>query len=266
MDLRSIRDEYIEEGLDFQNATARTCRDVFLTLVSASRLADHVTVKGGVVMQQISGDRRRATRDIDLDFVRYPMTEEGIRRFIRALCPRDSDVRVDIVGPIGELRHQDYRGRRTTIRITDSLGTSMETKLDLGVHDQLSIEQEMLWFDTALFDDGIALMANSKEQICAEKIRSLLRIGPASTRFKDVFDIYFILCREGVNDSTFVQAMNALVYEAFDMREGNSREVHDRLSYVLNDHRFRHNLARSRNNWLEANVGKVVSGILRCFE
>ena len=46
-----------------------------------ARLHDHVTVKGGVVMQQISGDRRRATRDLDLDFVRYPMTDEAIRAF-----------------------------------------------------------------------------------------------------------------------------------------------------------------------------------------
>ena len=38
-----------------------------------------------------------------------------------------------------------------------------------------------LWFDTALQDGGVALMANSKEQVCAEKLRSLMRIGAAST-------------------------------------------------------------------------------------
>ena len=105
MDLRRIRDVYIDDGLDFQNATARTCRDVVLSLISASRMADHVTVKGGVVMQQISGDKRRATRDLDLDFVRYPMTDEAIRSFIRTLCPSDVDVALEIVGPIEELKH-----------------------------------------------------------------------------------------------------------------------------------------------------------------
>ena len=150
MDLRQIRDVYIDDGLDFQNATARTCRDVVLTLISASRMADHVTVKGGVVMQQISGDRRRATRDIDLDFVRYPMTDEGIRAFIRTLCPADVDVRLEIVGPIDDLKHQGYHGKRVHLCVTDSTGTSMETKLDLGVHDKLPLEQLELWFDTAL--------------------------------------------------------------------------------------------------------------------
>ena len=265
MDLRQIRDAYIDDGLDFQNATARTCRDVVLTLISASRMADHVTVKGGVVMQQISGDKRRATRDLDLDFVRYPMTDEGIRSFIRALCPADADVRLEIVGPIEDLKHQDYHGKRVHLRITDSAGTSMETKLDLGVHDKLPLEQQELWFDTALQDEGIALMANSKEQVCAEKLRSLMRIGAASTRFKDVFDVYYLLCREGVDADALDNAMRVLVYDADDMREDGPTDAHARLSRVLNDRRFRRNLSNARNNWLGANVDKVVSGILRHF-
>ena len=40
-------------------------RYVVLTLIAASPMASHVTVKGGVVMQQVSGDVRRATRDVD---------------------------------------------------------------------------------------------------------------------------------------------------------------------------------------------------------
>ena len=39
----------------------------------------------------------------------------------------------------------------------------MEAKLDLDVHDKLPLEQQELWFDTALQDEGVALMANSKE-------------------------------------------------------------------------------------------------------
>ena len=265
MDLRQIRDSYIDDGLDFENATARTCRDVVLSLISASRMADHVTVKGGVVMQQISGDRRRATRDLDLDFVRYPMTEEGIQDFIRALCPPDAAVMLDIVGPIEELKHQDYHGKRVHLRITDEAGASMETKLDLGVHDKLPLEQRELFFDSALQDDGVALMANSKEQICAEKLRSLMRIGAASTRFKDVFDVYYLICRDGIDADAFDVAMRLLVYDADDMRESNAADARARLGRVLNDRRFRRNLSNARNNWLGANVDKVVAGILDYF-
>lgn len=236
-----------------------------LTLIAGSRMADHVTVKGGVVMQQISGDRRRATRDLDLDFVRYPMSDEAIRAFIRTLCPPDAGVRLEVIGPMEDLRHQDYHGKRVCLRIVDGSGASMETKLDLGVHDKLPLEQQELWFDTALRDEGVALMANSKEQVCAEKLRSLMRIGVASTRFKDVFDVYYLLCREGVDAESLDRAMHVLVYDADDMRENNPQDVRARLSRVLNDRRFRRNLSNARNNWLGANVEKVVAGILRHF-
>lgn len=265
MDLRRIRNSYIDEGLSFQNATARTCRDVLLLLISSSRMAGHVTIKGGVVMQQISGDRRRATRDIDLDFVRYPMTDDAIFAFIDLLRPADGNVRLDIIGPLEELKHQDYHGKRVHLRITDAYGTSMETKLDLGVHDKLPLQQKELWFDSALSDEGVALMANSKEQICAEKLRSLMRIGLASTRFKDVFDVYYLLCREGVDSNLLDQAMRVLVYDSDDMRESDPKDVFARLSHILGDRRFREHLARARNNWLCADVEEVIAGILRFF-
>lgn len=265
MDLTRIRDAYINDGLDFQNATARTCRDVVLSLISASGMACHVTVKGGVVMQQISGDKRRATRDLDLDFVRYPMTDEGIRSFVSALCPPGSDVKLEIAGPIDDLKHQDYHGKRVHLRMTDDSGVSFEAKLDLGVHDKLSLEQQELWFDAALQDEGIALLANSKEQICAEKLRSLMRIGAASTRFKDVFDVYYLLCIDGVDAAALDRAMHVLVYDADDMRENSLQDARKRLARVLNDRRFRRNLTNARNNWLGADVDEVVFNILECI-
>jgi hypothetical protein len=93
-----------------------------------------------------------------------------------------------------------------------------------------------------------------------------MRIGAASTQFKDVFDVYYLLCREGVDENALDQAMQLLVYDAGDMRENSSQDVYARLSRVLNDRRFRKNLANARNNWLGANIDKVVSGILRYFE
>ena len=33
----------------------------------------NVTIKGGVVMYGLSNDKRRATRDLDLDFIKYSL-------------------------------------------------------------------------------------------------------------------------------------------------------------------------------------------------
>ena len=47
------------------------CQDIILIKISQSNLAKNVTIKGGVVMHSLSNDKRRATRDMDLDFIRY---------------------------------------------------------------------------------------------------------------------------------------------------------------------------------------------------
>lgn len=266
MNIRKIRDSYLDGGLDYQNATVRACRDVILFQIAGSKMADHITVKGGVVVQQLSSDIRRATRDLDLDFVRYPMTNASIREFIEALCPKGSGIRFEIAGPIEDLKHQSYHGKRVCVRISDGHGASFETKLDLGVHDKLDIEQCELWFDSALNEEGVALMANSKEQICAEKIRALLRWGIASTRYRDVFDVYYLLCKEGVERDAFDCAMDAFVYRDPDMREADNNDVRIRLRSVLSNRHFRRKLENPRDNWLGMNVGKVAAGIVRYFE
>ena len=81
-----------------------------------------------------------------------------------------------------------------------------------------------------------------------------------------MFDVYYLLCREGVDTDVFDRAMHVLVYDDPGMKEGTAVEVHARLSRILGDRRFRHNLANARNNWLGANVDKVIAGILRKFE
>lgn len=45
----------------------------------------NVTIKGGVVMHSISNDKRRATRDIDLDFIKYSLDDSSIINFIKNL-------------------------------------------------------------------------------------------------------------------------------------------------------------------------------------
>lgn len=41
-------------------------------------------------------------------------------------------------------------------------------------------------------EDGASLLMNSREQIITEKVKSLLRFMTRNTRYKDIFDIYFL--------------------------------------------------------------------------
>lgn len=165
MDLNEMRAHYErEEGYSRLNATARVCQDVILSKLAASGMHDRVTVKGGVLMCALSGSSRRATQDIDLDFVRYPMTDGSIRSFVSALSNLDDGITVRVVGEIEELSQQDYKGRRVNLKISDGRIT-FDTKLDLGVHASTAMEQDELWFDVAHRQESVCLLANSKELI-----------------------------------------------------------------------------------------------------
>ena len=120
------------DGYVDDNAEAKVCQDVVLKAISESTLSRNVTIKGGVVMRSISKDARRATQDMDIDFIRYSLGDDSIRQFIKKLdCLEGIHIRQ--TGEITELKQQDYHGKRVYIIISDDTGDSIESKIDLGV-------------------------------------------------------------------------------------------------------------------------------------
>ncbi|WP_462331522.1 nucleotidyl transferase AbiEii/AbiGii toxin family protein, partial [Schwartzia sp. (in: firmicutes)] len=199
-----------EQGYRGANARARLCQDIVLEAISKGKLSRHVTIKGGVVMRSLTGDIRRATQDMDIDFIRYSLADEAIRKFVKDINVFE-DIRIEIVGTIEPLKHQDYQGKCINIRIYDNDGMTIDSKIDLGVHKDLTIQQEEYCFDVCMDDDGASLLINSKEQMLTEKLRSLLKFGPLSTRFKDVFDICYLV------DHVNYQALNScIIHYIFD--------------------------------------------------
>lgn len=68
-----------KEGYNEANAQARVCQDIILYGIAKGNLNRNVTIKGGVVMRSLSKDVRRATQDIDLDFIRYLEKLDGYK-------------------------------------------------------------------------------------------------------------------------------------------------------------------------------------------
>lgn len=141
-------------------------------------------------MHSISRDNRRATRDLDMDFIKYSLEDNSIHNFILKLNAVKDGISIEIVGKIEKLHHQDYDGKRVNIRLIDSNEFIINTKLDIGVHKLFDIEQDNYCFDLGIFKENVNLLINSREQIFAEKLKSLLKFGITSTRYKDVFDFY----------------------------------------------------------------------------
>jgi hypothetical protein len=69
-------------GYKRASARAKIAHDVVLAAIKASGMKDYVTIKGGVVMSGMTQAARRATMDMDADFVRYSLSNVAIEKFV----------------------------------------------------------------------------------------------------------------------------------------------------------------------------------------
>ena len=204
-------------------------------------------------MRSLTGDIRRATQDMDIDFIRYSLADEAIQRFVDDINIFD-DIHIEISGAIEPLKHQDYQGKCMTI----------DSKIDLGVHKDLSIQQEEYCFDVCMDDEGASLLINSREQMLTEKLRSLLKFGPLSTRFKDIFDICYLV--DHVNRQTLDACINHYIFSDEGMRENSYPDIIKRLQGTFDNRRYQSRIKTSRKNWLGIREQDAFQKIIAFFQ
>lgn len=214
-------------------------------------------------MHSISKDLRRATRDMDLDFIKYSLEDNSIIRFIEELSNVDDGIKIKIDGEIKELHHQDYDGKRVNIELFDKYGNKLKTKLDIGVHKLLDIKQDEYCFDLSIINKNANLLINSKEQIFVEKIKSLLKLGFRSTRYKDLFDFYYLINRTELDKEKLMNCFNILIFKDETMRESNIEDVVNRLQMTFNSNAYRNHLSNPKNNWLDITVDDAIMSVLK---
>ena len=249
MDIYELVNKYINAGYSENDAIPKVAQDIVLLKIGNSKYNKNITVKGGVVIHNISKDMRRATRDMDIDFIKYSLEDKSIRDFIKELNNTEDDIKIKIIGKIEPLHHQDYDGKRVYITLTDKNYYSINSKLDIGVHKYFDMEQDEYYFDLNIIDESVSLLINSKEQIIVEKLKSLLKFGITSTRFKDIFDFYYLI---NFQDET--------------MRENTLKDIHIRLTNILNNRRFQSRINTANNNWLEIPIKNVIDNVLEYFD
>lgn len=259
MDFSVFKDRLVAAGYSDDTAYAKIAHDIVLKAVQDSGFHDNLTVKGGVVMSAITDIARRATMDMDLDFLHYPLSNDGIRKFVSGLN-RVAPCRIRISGKIETLRQQEYKGKRVHLTLVDETGYSIETKIDIGIHTRDDVKQANVSFRIVIDEKSISLLANSGEQIFVEKLKSLLRFGSASTRFKDIFDIYYLSSR--VRMSVVRKLLKAYIFDDNGMRENSIYDIVNRLGRVFGNKTFMRNLSRPVNVWLDVKPEEASSDIV----
>lgn len=266
MDLEDIVRNNVENGYDLIDARSKTAQDVILNKISKSKFKNNITIKGGVVMHSISNSVRRATRDLDLDFIKYSLEDKSIIDFIDRLNSVDDNITVEIVGKIEELHHQDYSGKRVYIKISDVNNYEIDTKLDIGVHKLFELEQDDYYFNLDAMEDGVSLLINSPEQIFTEKLKSLLKLGFRSTRYKDLFDFYYLINYDKLDRKKLLKSFQVIIFDDNTMFEETLENIYSRLESIFKSNVYKRNLTDPKNNWLDIPINDAIEKVLNYIE
>lgn len=261
--LIEYRDDLVKQGYSFEDANARLCQDIILKALSISSLSSNVTIKGGVVMRSISKSVRRATQDIDIDFIRYSLSNDSIDSFVKKINIIKG-ISIKRIGEVVSLKQHDYHGKRIFIEISDEIGNTISSKIDFGVHNKYDLKQEEYCFDVCISDDGASLLINSLEQMYAEKLASLLKFGEFSTRYKDIYDMYYISNK--VDIDKLEKCFKQVIYDNQEMRVKNIEDIKRRVTRIFGNENYVKLLLSSNKNWVNENVNDVLNSIIMLLE
>lgn len=259
MNIREMMDGYSKEGLSSALAASRVCQDIVLKALSEGPLSRNVTIKGGVVMRSLTKNNRRSTSDIDLDFIHYPLNDNAILEFVKKLNCLEG-LKIETSGEIKELKHQDYHGKSIEIVITDEYGNTIRSKIDIGVHKHFEVEQEEYCFDVCMDDNGATLLKNSVEQSFVEKLRSLLKFGNNSRRYKDIYDMFYL--KNIVSEKKLITLIDLLIFSDEGMFENTMEDISKRVNSTFNNEQYLQRVSESRQRWIDNDIHEIADGII----
>ena len=259
--MKSIKDMielYSSKGMTIFQAESYVCQEIILRKISQSPFADNILIKGGVVMFNLTNNLRRATIDLDFDFIRYDISDESLKTFIILLNKYDSFYKIEIIR-IEALHQENYHGKRLFIIISDN-ASIIKFKLDIGVHTLLAIEQSdaCFYFDE---ENPITLRINPPEQIVAEKLYSLAKHGVASTRYKDLFDVYYLIKNKNMDKKIVVKCIELLLINK-STSFCSVDDIVEIITNIFDDKYFLTNLNTTKEKWLDVDNETLIRTIL----
>ena len=128
--------------------------------------------------------------------------------------------------------------------------------MDIGVHKDLDIEQEEYCFDVCFQEDSASVLINSCEQMITEKLKSLMRFGTRSTRYKDVFDICYLAELADMEKLRF--CIQKYIYADTTIDVNDADEIRRRAERIFSSGTYKKQVERSKKNWLDLSVDEVL--------
>ena len=86
-----------------------------------------------------------------------------------------------------------------------------------------------------------------------------MRFGSASTRFKDIFDMFYLL--EHVRKAVILRFLGVYVFDDETMREKDIADIVNRITRVFSNKKFISNLSKPVNAWLDVSPKMATEAI-----
>lgn len=265
INLLDLVNKYINDGYNEIYANAKVAQDIILRYLFKSNYKNNVTLKGGVVMYNLSKNKRRATIDIDIDLIKIFLNDDNLHKIFTSSKLNGIELNVD-VNKITELKHQDYRGKRLPILIKDNYGNAIDVKVDVGVHTDYNIVQDELCFTTFIDNETMVLLANSKEQIFVEKIIPVVKFGNLSTRYKDYFDLYWLIKNGNLNNEKIKAILSDKIFDCDINGVTDMGKLVMLVKNVLSDKNYLMKINERKNNWLDIPSNELSNKIVSFLE
>lgn len=248
--IEEIINKYRKQGHSSRNANNLAAEEIILTKIASSELCENITLKGGIVMFNLSKNDRRVTQDIDFDFISYSINQDSIKLFINKLNNTLEDISVNIIGKIEKLHHENYHGVRVHLSLLDKANSKLHIKMDIGVHTYSNIIQNRLSFSFSEADNKLVFSVNPPEQIFVEKLLSFGRLGVETSRYKDLYDLYYLISNNFINTNRVKEILNMFFNKSIRDPK-NIDALVNMVIHALNEIDFDNKFIDQQTKWLD---------------
>ncbi len=184
------------QRLEFQSVLVRYGVERLLARIAGSPHADRFVLKGAQLLLARAADVHRPTRDLDLLGFGSDDADDLVRVF-REICdtPVEPDgLRFDASTVTGEAIRETatYGGVRVKLLATLERAR-IPLQVDIGFGDVITPMAEVVRFPVLLGGPAPTLLGYPLATVVAEKLESLTQLGLATSRMKDLYDLWYIL-------------------------------------------------------------------------
>ncbi len=182
--------------LEFQSILTRYGVERLLYRLSVSPHADRFVLKGAQLLRSYATEPHRPTKDLDLLGFGSDATED-VAQVFRGVCavPVASDGLVfDAHTVTAEVIRETARYGGVRVRLTATLERArIPLQVDVGFGDVVTPATQRITFPVLLDGPAPTLQGYPLATVVAEKLESLTQLGMATSRMKDLYDLWHVL-------------------------------------------------------------------------